>query len=73
MRQMLQVPTQVKCYLPFFTPHLDILTESKVIKYIVHACPMSAAPSEDDDEVVAMIKELLDTRIRYRSKLLYYV
>lgn len=37
---------------------------------------MSAAPSEDDDEVVAMIKELLDTRIRYRSNLLdfcYYV
>ncbi len=26
---------------------------------------MSAAPSEDDDEVVSMIKELLDTRIRY--------
>lgn len=23
-------------------------------------------PSDDDDEVVSMIKELLDTRIRYR-------
>lgn len=25
---------------------------------------ISSAPSDDDDEVVAMIKELLDTRIR---------
>lgn len=30
----------------------------------LHYAPSLTAPSDDDDEVVLMIKELLDTRIR---------
>ncbi|XP_069774104.1 NFU1 iron-sulfur cluster scaffold homolog, mitochondrial isoform X2 [Narcine bancroftii] len=40
----------------FFASGLPVVTDE--------APPSDTAPSEDDDEVVAMIKELLDTRIR---------
>ncbi len=42
-------------------------TETEVVVQAVNfkELPLvSVAPSDDDDEVVAMIKELLDTRIR---------
>ncbi|TRY99439.1 hypothetical protein DNTS_022989 [Danionella cerebrum] len=41
----------------FFTSGLPVVNEKE-------APPADTAPSEDDDEVVSMIKELLDTRIR---------
>ncbi|KAI2645625.1 hypothetical protein H4Q32_024692 [Labeo rohita] len=42
----------------FFTSGLPVVNEADAPR-------ADTAPSEDDDEVVAMIKELLDTRIRY--------
>lgn len=57
-----------------FPSVLLILTSSLNPRSLIKCCicHTSAAPSEDDDEVVAMIKELLDTRIRYSTKLLHF-
>ncbi|KTF82297.1 hypothetical protein cypCar_00030515 [Cyprinus carpio] len=41
----------------FFTSGLPVVNEADAPR-------ADTAPSEDDDEMVAMIKEVLDTRIR---------
>ncbi|KAM9810971.1 NFU1 iron-sulfur cluster scaffold homolog, mitochondrial [Neosynchiropus ocellatus] len=50
-------PDVFAAIMDFFTSGLPVVNEDSVPS-------ADTAPSEDDDEVVAMIKELLDTRIR---------